>query len=546
MDNPWGEPSPPLAASSSAEPSSSSAAATDATRIDTDSYGETSTAKLSLELPADDDDAPAWDAHDSPDGELDEDAWATEARATNLKDRDEVSVLQEEQNESDKEAKKSRETEAQTVLSDNETHDDEVPHAGESALPPPAPPIPVVPSALADFDVESGQQMDDFPEDDDAEAAPTDAFAAGGDDFDDFGEAAEAGAPADDDDDFGDFGDFGDAAPLDEAAFEAPASSAPTDQQTPFPSASLSTSSFSQYTHPQQQQQQQPFASTSTATSHPPLRFDLTDPSRQAISSQLHEFWEGAIPNAARAVNDEPERQVEGVAQVLVLESSRSLWSELSTLPPLRPVDWRRSRIRREHLISMGFPVSQEEEAPLPSMTAQTSPHPGFSVPARPSSAPPPASSSSLSSPSQNGIGRPSTPLGTTTSSSSTHNISGRQPSSLSRSLGPAGLAPSPPPFDRERAEQALAIKEEDLSLRSLKELRELDAELDRISVEASGLLTHALMMREKETQDKEVYNGMIQDLVIAAAKMKTSSAVSAGAGKEPKRSGSGRWKLGK
>lgn len=139
-------------------------------------------------------------------------------------------------------------------------------------------------------------------------------------------------------------------------------------------------------------------------------------------------------------------------------------------------------------------------------MTAQTSPNPPFSVPARPSSAPPPASSSALSS-SQNGLGRPSTPLGTTTRGGGG---GGTTSSSLQRSLGPGGLAPvQPPPFDRERAEQALAAA--DLSLRSLDELRQLDAELDRISVDASELLTHALMMREKETQDKEVYNGMIQ-----------------------------------
>lgn len=143
-------------------------------------------------------------------------------------------------------------------------------------------------------------------------------------------------------------------------------------------------------------------------------------------------------------------------------------------------------------------------------MTAQASPNPAFSVPARPSSAPPPASSSALSS-SQNGPGRPSTPLGTTIT---TRGGGGTTSSSLQRSLGPGGVAPAqPPPFDRERAEQALAASsnEADLSLRSLDELRQLDAELDRISVDASELLTYALMMREKETQDKEVYNGMIQ-----------------------------------
>jgi len=44
-----------------------------------------------------------------------------------------------------------------------------------------------------------------------------------------------------------------------------------------------------------------------------------------------------------------------------------------------------------------------------------------------------------------------------------------------------------------------------------LERLRALSDELEKISVDASGVLTHALMMREKEGQDKEVYNGMIQ-----------------------------------
>lgn len=44
-----------------------------------------------------------------------------------------------------------------------------------------------------------------------------------------------------------------------------------------------------------------------------------------------------------------------------------------------------------------------------------------------------------------------------------------------------------------------------------LERLLALSDELEKISVDASGALTHALMMREKEGQDKEVYNGMIQ-----------------------------------
>jgi hypothetical protein len=142
---------------------------------------------------------------------------------------------------------------------------------------------------MDDFDA---PPMDDFPADED------DGFGTGaqtgGDDFDDFGEVGETGG----DDDFGEFGDFGNAAPLDEAAFETPA---PAPSQ-PAPSPAIS---------------RQPVLAT-----FPPLRLDLSDTSRRAVAPQLQEFFRDAWPLAAQAVNDEPERQVEGVAQVLVTESS--------------------------------------------------------------------------------------------------------------------------------------------------------------------------------------------------------------------------------
>jgi len=46
--------------------------------------------------------------------------------------------------------------------------------------------------------------------------------------------------------------------------------------------------------------------------------------------------------------------------------------------------------------------------------------------------------------------------------------------------------------------------------LMSVGKLRKMTEELEKISVEASEVLTHALLMREKEGQDKETYNGMI------------------------------------
>ena len=47
--------------------------------------------------------------------------------------------------------------------------------------------------------------------------------------------------------------------------------------------------------------------------------------------------------------------------------------------------------------------------------------------------------------------------------------------------------------------------------LMSLEKLKAFKSELERLSIEVSGLLTHSLMLREKEAGDGATYNGMIQ-----------------------------------
>lgn len=41
--------------------------------------------------------------------------------------------------------------------------------------------------------------------------------------------------------------------------------------------------------------------------------------------------------------------------------SSRELYTQLITPPELKPLDWKRSRVRREQLISLGVPVNLDE-----------------------------------------------------------------------------------------------------------------------------------------------------------------------------------------
>ena len=115
---------------------------------------------------------------------------------------------------------------------------------------------------------------------------PAPAFDDEGFGDDDFGELGGDG-----DDDFGDFGDpdeaFGSAPPM--TAFEAPPAPSP-----------------------------QPVASTS----NPAFRLDLSTPTRTALAPLLAPFWESRYPTATDCLSFEPERQVEGIGQVLVSESS--------------------------------------------------------------------------------------------------------------------------------------------------------------------------------------------------------------------------------
>ncbi|KAK4692815.1 hypothetical protein P7C70_g9053, partial [Phenoliferia sp. Uapishka_3] len=345
------------------------------------------------------------------------------------------------------------------------------------AVPPPSPDFALPPIPAASHSSE-GPPMDDFdspppsnPPTPLASHPPSfppqttsTSFDTAFSDDDDFG---SLGGDANDDD-FGDFGDFDSTAPF----------SAPPPPPPPAP----------------------PIATASTA-----FRLDISNPTKDALAPILVPFWGRSHPGLGDCLSGEMERQVEGLGQVLVDDASRELFVSLSSLPQLRPLDWRRSKIRREHLIALGVPVNLDDSAdtkPLAPLSLINS-SPSSHLHSGPSSAP--ARSSSPLAFSNASSSRPSTP-------------SGRR------------SAFTPPPLDRKRALELCEIAEDDLLLKGLKELEGLKDEIERVSREASGALTHALLMREKEVGDGETYHGMIQDLVTAAARMKTTTPSRAGA----------------
>ncbi|TXT13139.1 hypothetical protein VHUM_01540 [Vanrija humicola] len=369
----------------------------------------------------------------------------------------------------------------------------------EDAAPEPEPPSEATPphdDAFASDDIDAG--FADVTEPDSYAAAPALAPppAGGGfdddgfDDFDDFGASAagpssaafDAGGGFDDDG----FGDFGDVQEF-EGGFVEP-------EAAPAPAPAVE--------------------SWSTLSLRPvPPRRELL----QRITAVLY-------PLAADtdAFTDEPMRDVDELHQVLVAESSRVSYAKLTTAPILKPLDWTRSRVRRDHLIAMGVPVNLDEVdshrlAALPPLHISTK---GL-----------PASAGG------NGKGKARESYGGSASASAPASAAPHTNGSAERSKYGLGEQPI---VDVPRAEELCGLDEDALSIMPLARLRALQAELERHTADGSALLAWFLQLKDAQKQDADTYNGMISELIANAAKVKQP-----GSGGGLFRRGSGRSRPG-
>ncbi|CDR88097.1 uncharacterized protein SPSC_03683 [Sporisorium scitamineum] len=348
------------------------------------------------------------------------------------------------------------------------------------------------------------------------------------DGFDDFGEPAPAGDGAAAHDDFGDFDDFetGDSQndagfgddDFGDEGFDQPMDNAPQ--------AVASTLAA-----------QPPSAPTATRTWAPldvtakSNRFDLADAVR------------ALLPLSTAAEQDLTTvglRQVEGPSQVLVSPESRQLWADLSSFPSVRPIDWVRSKTRRDYLISMGVPVNLDEihssfasgsggSRQLPPLQLQ---YDSSANRATGANGGPPQRSSSLKV--------TGTASSTPTSSSSASGTAAQRSASASntprngnsspalgsstnrerlaeRRMQELGLGPAPQ-VDLRRAQELVSKTEDQLTLLSLPALKSMLRELNTMTTSTSSLLTHHLTLRESYQADSEMYNSMIKELVTGAA----------------------------
>lgn len=186
-------------------------------------------------------------------------------------------------------------------------------------------------------------------------------------------------------------------------------------------------------------------------------------------------------------------------------DTSRDAYAQLTTAPILKPLDWTRSRVRREHLIAMGVPVNLDEVdthrlSALPPLRITT----GDMPPRSQSAAPAPQKRHSLPAP-------PAT-------------VGASAPASVRNSqadkydLGPR------PVVDIGRAEELCGLEEEQLALLPLAKLQALQTELEQTTATASGLLAYLLQLKDALATDSRTYNGMISELIANAAKQKAPS----------------------
>jgi len=281
---------------------------------------------------------------------------------------------------------------------------------------------------------------------------------AGFDDFDDFsGPAMMSQDDTADNDDFGDFEDFEEAG----------------EPGTSFPDVE----SF-------------PLAGPS---SWKPLQTDPL-PSRHVLRQEVWDIlgpiWENE--DISRVTTDDPMREVEGIGQILITPTSRDMYKVLlQTNPSTRPPNWTRSRIRRQHLISLGIPVNLDEVLPR----AAGKPLPTLEIHTRPASTPPTGRSQSLSL----SASRSGTP----------------QPGPRNRIAAQFGPKPT---VDAARLSKLMANDEEWLKMQSLPTLEQQLNELKMQRAKVSELLTYLLQSRDALQQDSETYNGLIGELVSEVA----------------------------
>lgn len=238
-----------------------------------------------------------------------------------------------------------------------------------------------------------------------------------------------------------------------------------------------------------------------------PLEID--GQSAESIATQVHELLPTDFGINAPELGQEDIRQVEGLSQVLVTESSRTLFRDLhgEESLPTQMLSWKKSQTRRQQLIALGVPINLDEVLGGDAQQKELPPL-ELHVESAPAPAPAPEAAAAAAS----------APASDTPESSVQTPESAPVPGERLGDRRRRELGVNVPFVDSERIEQITRLTEDDLKLQSLPALRSLVKELQALSTQTTELLAYHLMLRDMFTADSDMYNAMIKDLVAGAS----------------------------
>ena len=233
-------------------------------------------------------------------------------------------------------------------------------------------------------------------------------------------------------------------------------------------------------------------------SSKPILDFASLD-SLDAITEAIAPHCAALFPSTIDPPPDPPE-PLPDTNSTFLTERSLSLWSQLVAPPPLQPPNWVRSRIRRLFLVSLGVPVDLDEILPkskqkklvLPYTSTESKQAAGKGAAAK------------LKADSGDGVdSRPSTP---TTVKSSTR-----------KRKGP----PPPPAFNMLEVRSLCAKTNAELEILSDKELKAHVKRLEELVDRGKEVLQYWIRRKEAAVGEKEAFDGVIENLVRHARKVR-------------------------
>ncbi|KAI9798624.1 MAG: hypothetical protein M1825_005048 [Sarcosagium campestre] len=207
----------------------------------------------------------------------------------------------------------------------------------------------------------------------------------------------------------------------------------------------------------------------------PPLAFsDLTTPESivTATRARLDELFP-SIPDAEAS----PLPPLPQDDTIFLTERSLSLWMQLVAPPPLQPPNWIRSRIRRLFLVSLGVPVDLDEILPASKQQKLVLP--------------------SMSQAHSNG-----------SSTSLSHSKKRKGP-------------PQPPNFDLQAARMLASTTAAAIDGMGESELRAYIGKLEELERVALGAVVYWENRRESASQEKTAFEGVIENLVRHARKVR-------------------------